>query len=149
VWGHYNYETDYLEKIIPNSVQISGSDSDEAKEEKFTAFSDGEIKRLIIKPIIGSQGLNWQHCNHMVFYPSHSYEQYYQGVRRCWRFGQKREVMVDIVTTEGEMGVYNNIKRKSEDAEKMFKMLVEHMNNELKVSNKIHTNEQIKLPKWL
>ena len=149
IWGHFNYETDFLEKTIPNAVQISGSDSDEAKEEKFNAFSDGEIKRLITKPKIGSQGLNWQHCNHMVFFPSHSYEQYYQGVRRCYRFGQKRPVQVDIVTTEGEAGVMDNIKRKAKDAEVMFEQLVEHMNDELKIKTKDYETKKINIPKWI
>jgi superfamily II DNA or RNA helicase len=149
IWGHYNYETDFLEKFIPNAVQISGSDSDEAKEEKFNAFSDGQIERLITKPKISSQGLNWQHCNHMIFYPSHSYEQYYQGVRRCWRFGQKKDVFVDIVTTDGEAGIMANIQRKARDAEIMFENLVKQMNNELILEN-IEKNKIIqKLPNWI
>ena len=149
VWGHYNYETDYLEKVMPNSVQISGADSDEQKEEKFNAFADKQIKNLIIKPKIGAQGLNWQHCNHMIFYPSHSYEQYYQGVRRCWRFGQIKPVIVDVVSTDGEAGIMQNIQRKAKDAERMFENLVSHMNNELRIEN-IEKEKTIKnLPKWL
>jgi len=149
VWGHYNYETDYLEKQIKDSVQISGSNSDEEKEEKFIAFTNKEIKTLIIKPRIGAFGLNWQHCNHMTFFPSHSYEQYYQGVRRCWRFGQKKPVVVDMITTEGEMGVYNNIRRKAKDAAKMFDNLVKHMNDELKIEPERHNNKNINLPDWI
>lgn len=149
VWCHYNYEADYLEKVIPGSVQVSGSDSDEEKEEKFISFSDGSIKKLIIKPQIGAFGLNWQHCNHSIFFPSHSYEQYYQGVRRFWRFGQKRKVFVDLITTEGELGVYQNIKRKSHDADMMFAKLVEHMRNELKVKTKAHISNKINLPEWI
>lgn len=149
IWGDYNYETDFLEKVIPDAVQVSGADSDEQKEEKFIAFGDGKIKKLIIKPQIGAFGLNWQHCNHTVFYPSHSYERYYQGVRRFWRFGQKREVFVDLITTEGELGVYQNIKRKSIDADNMFSKLVEHMNNELKIKTNKHFSQTIKLPSWI
>jgi len=149
IWCHYNYEGDYLEKILPGAVQISGSDSDESKEAKFIDFAEGNIPNLVIKPKIGAFGLNWQHANHMTFFPSHSYEQYYQGVRRMWRFGQKRKVYVDLVTTEGEMGVYENIKRKTRDASKMFDMLVYHMNNELKVKPKSHNNHKINLPTWL
>ena len=149
IWGHYNYETDYLEKLIPESIQISGSDSDEEKEDKFISFMNGTIKKLIIKPQIGAFGLNWQHCNHMTFFPSHSYEQYYQGVRRCWRFGQKREVFVDLITTEGEMGVYQNIKRKSNDANLMFQRLVEHMQNELKIKPRQHIANKINLPVFI
>jgi len=149
IWGQYNYETDYLEKFIPNAIQISGADSDDAKEEKFEAFSKGEIKRLITKPKISSQGLNWQHCNHMVFYPSHSYEQYYQGVRRCWRFGQKRNVYVDIIATYGEAGIMNNIQRKSKDAEVMFENLIKNMNNELKIEDKYNDIKKTNIPKWI
>jgi len=149
IWGHYNYETEYLSKIIPNAVEISGSDSFESKEEKLIAFSDGQIKKLITKPRIGAWGLNWQHCNHSVFFPSHSYEQYYQAVRRFYRYGQKREVHIDMVTTEGELGVYKNYKRKVEQANNMFIKLVEHMNNELQLENKININTQIKLPVWI
>jgi hypothetical protein len=149
VWAHYNYEADYLTDLIEGSMQISGSDSDEEKEEKFIAFSDGQVKKLIIKPKIAAFGLNWQHCNHMTFFPSHSYEQYYQGVRRCHRYGQKRQVYIDIVTTEGELGVYNNIKRKSEDASRMFAELVNHMKNELKLNKNEHIANQINLPTWM
>jgi superfamily II DNA or RNA helicase len=149
IWGHYNYETDYLEKIIPDSIQISGQDSDEKKEEKFNMFLKGEIKRLIIKPKIGAFGLNWQHCNHMTFFPSHSFEQYYQGVRRCWRYGQKEKVYVDIVTTEGEESVSENIKRKAKDAEKMFSLLIQYMNDELKIDKNKKYFKKLECPKWL
>jgi hypothetical protein len=149
VWCHYNYEGDYLEKNISESIQISGSDSDDCKEEKFNAFTDGQVKRLVIKPKIGAWGLNWQHCNHMTFFPSHSYEQYYQGVRRCWRFGQKNPVYVDIVTTEGENAVSENIKRKAQDAEKMFEMLVKHMNNEISFKRNENFNHTMEVPAWL
>jgi hypothetical protein len=149
IWAHYDYETDLLEKTVPGAVQISGKDKDEAKEEKFIAFSKGEIKKLVIKPKIGAFGLNWQHCNHTTFFPSHSYEQYYQGVRRLWRFGQKKPVIVDLVTTEGELGVYQNIKRKSDDANLMFAKLVEHMNNELKIKQVAHSVSTITVPEWV
>jgi hypothetical protein len=95
-------------------VQVSGEDSDDAKEEKFLAFARGEIRVLVTKPKIGAWGLNFQHCAHVTFFPSHSFEQYYQGVRRCWRFGQTRPVRVDVVTTEGERGVMENLQRKAQ-----------------------------------
>jgi hypothetical protein len=149
IWAHFNYETDYLEKNIDGAVQISGRDKDDSKEEKFNAFKKGEIKRLIIKPKIGAFGLNWQHCNHTVTFPSHSYEQYYQCVRRFYRFGQKRDVTVDLVTTEGELGVYKNIKRKTNEANTMFQKLVEFMNDELKVDRKEYQKTNINIPKFL
>lgn len=149
IWGQYNYETDLMEKLIKDSVQISGSDSDESKEEKFNLFSDKQIKRLIIKPKIGAWGLNWQHCNHMTFFPSHSFEMYYQGVRRCWRFGQNREVHIDIVTTEGEEAVIRNIQRKARDAEKMFELLVKYMTNELNIVKNETFQKKLLKPNWL
>ena len=149
VWGHYDYECDLLESLISDSVQVSGRDTDDQKEEKFIAFEKGQVKRMIIKPTIGAWGLNWQHCNHQTFFPSHSYEQWYQGIRRSWRFGQKRKVFIDMVTTEGELGVFNNIKRKSEDANKQFDMLIKHMNNELIIKRASHQNKSINLPTWL
>ena len=149
IWGHYNYETQYLNNILPDAVEISGSDSIESKEEKLIAFGSGEIKKLITKPKIGAWGLNWQHCNHSVFYPSHSYEQYYQAVRRFYRYGQKRNVYIDMVATEGEEAVYKNVKRKAKQADNMFYNLVKHMNNELKIKNQLGYNNKIKLPTWI
>jgi SNF2 family DNA or RNA helicase len=149
MWCHLNDEADLLEKLIPNSRQVSGSQSDEQKEEIFNAFTKGQLPYLIIKPKIGCWGLNWQHCNHMTFFPSHSYEQYYQGVRRCWRFGQKQPVTVDVVTSDGERGVFKNLQRKSEAAEKMFDQLVEYMNNSLRIDNITYFNNETKLPAWL
>jgi hypothetical protein len=143
VWCHLNDEGDLLEKMIPGAIQISGKDSDESKEEKFLGFIDGQIKKLVIKPKIGAWGLNLQHCNHMTFFPSHSFEQYYQSVRRCWRFGQKNPVTVDIVLTEGERKVIQNQQRKARAAGEMFERLVEEMNNSTAIQKtENHTTKQ-------
>ena len=149
IWCHLNDEGDILDKIISDSVQVSGKDSDDEKEEKFYAFTSGSVKRIITKPKIGAWGLNWQHCNHEVFFPSHSYEQYYQGVRRCWRFGQKNPVYIDIVTTEGEKEVLDNLKRKDKAASVMFDNLVFYMNQSLNIKRTIDYTEQEELPQWL
>ena len=149
IWCHLNDEGDILDKIISDSVQVSGKDSDDVKEEKFYAFTSGSVKRIITKPKIGAWGLNWQHCNHEVFFPSHSYEQYYQGVRRCWRFGQKNPVYIDIVTTEGEKEVLDNLKRKDKAASVMFDNLVFYMNQSLNIKRTIDYTEQEELPQWL
>jgi hypothetical protein len=148
VWCHLNEEGDLLERIIPGSVQVKGTMSDEKKEEALTAFSDGKVRVMITKPKIGCFGLNWQHCSHMTFFPSHSYEQYYQSVRRCWRFGQKKKVVVDIVTTEGELGVLQNLQRKSTQADRMFDCLVEFM-NESESIREIKHNKEMEVPAWL
>jgi hypothetical protein len=149
VWCHLNDEGDLLEKLIPDGVQVSGSDSEEAKEERLTAFADGKARVLITKPKIGAWGLNFQHCNHVVFFPSHSFEQYYQAVRRCWRFGQKRPVRVDIVTTEGERGITRNLQRKADQADEMFSRLVAEMNNALRIERANNATKPVEIPAWL
>jgi len=131
VWCHLNREGDLLASLIPDAEQVSGSDTDDAKEQRFRAFLGGDLRVLVTKPRIGAFGLNWQHCSRMTFFPSHSFEQYYQAVRRCWRFGQTEPVTVDVVTTEGELGVLANLKRKAEAADHMFTSLVSHMNDPL------------------
>lgn len=149
VWCHLNDEGDLLERLIPDAVQVSGKDTDDAKEEKLMAFADGKARVLITKPKIGAWGLNYQHCNHVTSFPSHSFEQYYQGVRRCWRFGQTRQVRVDIVTTEGERGVLRNLQRKAAQADAMFSALITHMNEALAVDrSRVFTISQ-ELPAWL
>jgi hypothetical protein len=149
VWCHLNTEADTLDKIIPDAVQVSGNDSDDAKEEKFLGFIAGDIRVLVTKPKIGAWGLNFQHCSHLTFFPSHSFEQYYQGVRRCWRFGQKNPVVVDVVTTEGERDVMTNLQRKARAADKMFTKLVARMNQQLHIDNKVVFNNREEIPSWL
>jgi hypothetical protein len=149
VWCHLNEEGDRLARLIPGAVQVSGSDSVDAKEEAFHAFSKGDIRVLVTKPRIGAFGLNWQHVAHMTFFPSHSYEQYYQAVRRSWRFGQKRPVLVDIVTTEGGRNALENLQRKADAADKMFDRLVLHMNDALHIERSTAAANPIEVPSWL
>jgi superfamily II DNA/RNA helicase len=149
VWCHLNDEGDMLEKLIPDAVQVSGSDSDDRKEERLEAFADGKARVLITKPKIGAWGLNFQHCAHVTFFPSHSFEQYYQAVRRCWRFGQERPVRVDIITTEGERGVMRNLQRKAEQADEMFSHLVAEMNHSLAIERTNNMTKPIEVPAWL
>lgn len=148
-WCHLNDEGDLLEKLIHDCVQVSGKDSDEEKEEKLTAFSRGEVRRLVTKAKIAGWGLNWQHCAHTTMFPSHSFEQYYQGVRRFWRFGQTRPVEVDIVTSEGEQEVLRNLQRKARAADKMFSSLVEQMGNSLDISRATEFSKKEAVPTWL
>ena len=149
IWCNLNDEGDLLEKLIPDSVQVSGKDSDEAKEFKLINFSDGNIKTLIIKPKIGAFGLNWQHCNHTIFFPTHSYEQFYQAIRRFLRFGQKRDVTVDIISTEGDANMIKNLNRKKQQADEMFTKLVAQMNNALHIDNKKDYKNKLEVPSWL
>jgi hypothetical protein len=149
VWCHLNDEGNLLEKIIPDAQQVSGDDSDEAKEAKFLDFINGDLRVLVTKPKIGAWGLNFQHCSHVTFFPSHSFEQYYQGVRRCWRFGQKNPVRVDIVTTEGEKTVLKNLQNKAAAADRMFSNLVNEMNRALNIRRGTDFETPIEVPTWL
>ncbi len=148
-WCSLNDESDLLQSMIPDSVQVSGSDKDERKEEVFDAFSSGKIQSIITKPTIAGFGLNWQHCHHQTFFPSHSFEQFYQSVRRSWRFGQKNPVTVDIISSEGEADVLKNLQRKAAQSEVMFSSLVSFMNNELKITEKNEYTKKEEVPSWL
>lgn len=147
-WCQLNDEADELEDMIPDAVQVSGSHSDDDKEARFLDFIDGNARVLVTKPKIGALGLNFQHCSHVIDFPSHSYEQYYQGVRRCWRFGQKNPVVVDTILTEGERKIIQNRRRKAEKASAMFENLVAEMNNAIGVSTAKSFSRKMELPKW-
>lgn len=149
VWCHLNDEANLLERLIPGAIQVSGSDDDEAKEEKLMLFADGKVRALVTKPKIGAWGLNLQNCAHIVSFATHSFEQHYQGVRRCWRFGQQRPVTVDIVATEGERNVIANLRRKGDAADRMFSSLVHHMNDAMHVGRRNDFTKKEKVPTWL
>jgi hypothetical protein len=147
-WCQLNREGDLLERLIDGAVQISGADTPERKEDVLMAFSAGEIRVLVTKPVIGAWGLNWQHCNRMTFFPSHSYEQYYQAVRRSWRFGQTRPVTVDLVATEGGANALKNLRRKSDQADRMFESLVAHMRGAMNISRSQQFDTPTEVPAW-
>lgn len=149
IWCHLNDEADLLEELIPHSRQISGQDTDEAKEEKFAMFINGSLRHLITKPKIGAWGLNLQNCCHTITFPSHSFEQYYQTVRRFYRFGQKRPVRVDIVASEGELNVLKNLQRKARQADRMFDSLCAEMNNAVGINPRHVFDKKEIIPDWL
>ena len=120
LWCDTNYEAEALLAAIPSAHEISGSMSIDEKEERLAAFETGEIKHLTAKPSMCGYGLDWSHCARMAFVGrSYSYETYYQAVRRCWRFGQKRTVKVDLVIAEGEDTISRVIDRKAAGHGKM------------------------------
>lgn len=128
VWCNLNDESAQLKAAITGAVEVKGSDSNEHKEKAMLGFTAGDVRCLVTKPSIAGFGMNWQHCNNMAFVGlSDSYEQFYQAVRRCWRFGQNKPVNVYVITAETEGAVVANIKRKEKDAEKMAENMVEHM----------------------
>jgi hypothetical protein len=149
MWCQFNEEGDLLEDLVPGAVQVSGSDKDAVKEERFIAFAEGQIKKLVTKAKIGGLGMNWQQCAHVTYFPSHSYEQYYQAVRRCYRFGQRNSVRVDIVHTAGEARVIENQERKARQAQQMFGNLVAEMNNAIHLSAKKTHAQKLEIPSWL
>lgn len=120
VWCELNDESSELARLIPDAVEVRGSDSPEFKEDAMLGFTDGKYRVIVTKPSICGFGMNWQHCSDMVFCGlSNSYEQYYQAIRRCYRFGQTRPVNVHIVVSELERGIVDNVMRKKNDASDM------------------------------
>ena len=128
VWCELNAENDALAKRLPDSVQIKGSDAPEHKEASMIGFANGDIRVLVTKPSISGYGMNWQNCHNMIFVGlSDSYEQYYQAVRRCWRFGQPNTVNVHVIESELDGCVISNLRRKEKAAEEMSMNMVQHM----------------------
>ena len=149
VWCQYNAEGDLLEKIIPGSVQVAGCDSDEVKEERLEAFTTGKARVLVTKPKVGAWGLNWQHCGHHTFFPSHSFEQFYQAVRRSWRFGRTEPIDVDVIATPGEEGVTANLQAKQDKAAHMFEAMVREMVSASRVERPDNHIRTLEAPPWL
>lgn len=128
VWCNLNAESEALKNSIKDSVEVKGSDSHDHKESSMLNFSDNQVKCLVTKPKIAGFGMNWQNCSDMAFVGlSDSYEQFYQAVRRCWRFGQTKTVNAHIIIGEREGAVVANIKRKEQDMLSMFQGMVSHM----------------------
>lgn len=148
-WCNLNEEGNRMARDIRGAVEVCGADKEEFKEEMFSAFVLGQIRVLVTKPSIGGFGLNLQHCAHQTYFPSHSYEQFYQSVRRCWRFGQKNPVTVDLVTTEGQENVLSNMQRKTEQATAMFDTMVSLMGGEIQKEQKTEYTKKEELPSWL
>lgn len=147
-WCNLNAEGDLLEHLIDGAVQVSGSESLYAKEEKLAGFTRGEFRVLVTKPRIGAWGLNWQHCHRMTCFPTWSYEEHYQAVRRCWRFGQQHPVTVDIITTPGGINVLQGLQRKAAQADEMFTALVAHMREALAVRRTDVYDLSVEVPQW-
>lgn len=158
VWCDYNAESDLLHKTITNSVEVVGSDSPAYKAETAINFADGYISCLVSKPSIYGFGMNFQTCHNMIFCGiSDSHEQFYQAVRRCWRYGQDNAVNVHIIISEAEMNVLDNIKRKQSQMEEMQNNMVALMKDvtmsEIKHTTRIteeyKPTERMELPEWI
>lgn len=157
VWCDLNDESSRLHELISESVEVKGSDKADHKSESMLAFSDGRIKSLVTKPSIAGFGMNWQNCHNMIFTGlSDSYEQYYQAVRRCWRFGQDHPVNVYIIISKKEGCVKDNIERKQADFLKMQKEMTEltkeitkkELRSTCRISTPYEPSVRMKLPEW-
>jgi len=146
-WVNRNDESKILNDLDSHAVEIKGGMSIEKKEDILLNFADGNIKRLITKAKMTSMGLNWQHCQHTVFFPTWSYEQYYQAIRRFWRFGQKKEVVCDMVISDGQTRVLQALEEKTQKAIELYQNLVKNVNNEF-TENKKEFNQEIIKPKF-
>jgi hypothetical protein len=158
VWCDLNAEGDALRAAIPDAVEIRGSDEPEVKEQRLVDFAAGRIRVLVTKPSIAGFGLNWQHCARMAFVGvTDSWEAYYQAVRRCWRFGQRREVEVHIFASDLEGAVINNLQRKERDAAAMADSLSAETHDAVMMevtgvtrqTNPYNPERPVKCPPWL
>jgi hypothetical protein len=147
-WCNLNDESDLLAKLDKDAVEIKGGMSIDKKEEILVSFAKGEIDRLITKPKMTSMGLNWQHCNHTVFFPTYSYEQYYQSIRRFWRFGQKNPVTCDMVISDGQARVLQALKEKTQKAIELYENLVKHANQDFTYKTKSF-DKLVELPDFI
>ena len=147
-WCNFNDEGDMLQDLDPNAYQIRGSMDIDKKEELLLGFFEGDIKKLITKPKMTAFGLNWQHCNHTVYFPTFSYEQYYQAIRRFWRFGQKKPVVVDLVYSDGQKRVLDALMQKTERAKELFEILNANVNTKHKSAIRTF-NQPVTLPNFL
>ncbi len=147
-WCNTNQESAYLKDIDKEAVEIIGSQTIERKEDILLNFAQGNIERIITKAKITGMGLNWQHCQHSVFFPTWSYEQYYQAIRRFWRFGQKNEVTIDLVISDGQTRVMEALEQKTQKAIDLHKKLTENVNRNFTNTTKEFNKEIIK-PKFL
>ena len=147
-WVNFNDEGELLSNIDNKAVEIKGGMQLEKKEEILLAFARGEIERLITKPKITSFGLNWQHCNHSVFFPTWSYEQYYQAIRRFWRFGQKREVTIDRVLSDGQKRVLDALEYKTNKAIEFNSLIRKNLTKNIEIDYK-EFSQPITKPKFI
>lgn len=157
VWCELNDESAALTKAIPGAVEVTGSDEPEVKAERLLAFAGGKSRVLVSKSSIAGFGLNLQVCNRMIFVgASHSYEQTYQAIRRCWRFGQTRPVTVHVILAETDGAIIANFKRKQADAEQLSREMVARMGETMRAEihgavrewNEYQPKQTMTAPTW-
>ena len=147
-WCNRNDEGDLLNELDRSAYQIKGSMNIDKKEEILLAFANGDIKRLITKPKMTAFGLNWQHCGHTTVFPTFSYEQLYQLLRRFWRYGRVDKVIADIVHTDGQKRIIDSINAKAIKANQLFDKLNSNLNSNYKVKER-EFNKKILTPNFI
>ena len=135
-WCNFNKEGELLYQLDKESYEIKGSMDIDQKEDLLINFTKGNIKKLITKAKMTAFGLNWQHCNHTIFFPTFSYEQYYQSIRRFWRFGQKKPVTVDLVFSDGQQRVLDSLIAKTKKADELFSKLNANLHQDFSITKK-------------
>lgn len=153
IWVDTDYEADAIMALLPEAIEVRGSMKPEDKEDKLEAFSRGDERILVTKPRIAGYGLNWQHCARMAFVGlSFSYEAYYQAIRRCWRFGQQREVDVHVAMADTERAIFDVVSRKAGDHDAMKLQMTRAMAGAM---NRVARQQEYKpamearLPAWM
>lgn len=146
-WVNFNKEAELIKEIDKDCKEVAGSMNLDKKEEILLAFANGEISRLVTKPKITAFGLNWQHCNHTVYFPTFSYEQYYQSIRRFWRFGQTNPVTCELVYSDGQKRVIDSLLAKADKANTLFDQLNKSINGFTETKREL--NKTITLPKFI
>ena len=147
-WTNFNKESELLNDLDKEAVEIQGAMSIDKKEDILLSFAKGDIKRIITKPKMTSFGLNWQHCNHTVYFPTWSYEQYYQAIRRFHRFGQKRNVTVDLVLSDGQDRVLETLELKTKNSIDLQQRLNDNLHGHIEPIIK-KKNSNIIFPEFL
>ena len=147
-WCNLNDESSMIKEMDSEAIEILGSMSIDKKEDILMNFAKGNIDRIITKAKMTGMGLNWQHCNHSVFFPTYSYEQYYQAIRRFWRFGQTKNVTIDMVISDGQTRVLESLQQKTNKAIKLYENLTKNVNSTFQ-DNRKEFNEQITKPKFI
>jgi superfamily II DNA or RNA helicase len=158
VWVDLNDEGDAVTELIAGAVQVAGSDARDTKEARLVGFSDGTHRVMVSKVSLAGFGLNWQHCRRVIFIgPSHSYEQTYQAIRRCWRFGQTQPVDVHVIRTDADGAIVQNMRRKVADAERMSAEMTAHVGDAVRMAvtgtvrewNPYMPAVKMRVPKWI
>ena len=151
VWCDLNIEQDKLEKLLKGyCVSVKGDTPIEKRLELEKQWREGDIPVMITKPSCYAYGMNWQHCHNVIFVGlSDSFEQYYQAIRRFWRFGQKNDVTVDLVLSDGQSRVIKALKEKTKKAEQLYENLVKNVNSDFRLDIKKNENVEVKIPSFL